>query len=103
MNRRLRILLKLATRLKKEDGCLDTPCWVWQGPHSGNGRGGGYGRVQLDGATMAVHRVMWTVINGPIPHKKQIDHECCNRRCANPGHLTMVTHRQNQRRRRQRG
>lgn len=78
----------------------NTGCWVWQGSHSGFGRGGGYPRMSLDGATMAVHRVMWTNENGIIPHKKQIDHKCKNRLCVNPEHLELVTHKQNQRRRR---
>lgn len=56
--------------------------------------------MSLDGATMAVHRVMWTNINGIIPHKKQIDHKCKNRLCVNPNHLELVTHKQNQKRRR---
>lgn len=77
-------------------------CWVWQGTHSGTGRGGGYPRMSLDGATMAVHRVMWSCVNGPIPHKKQIDHTCENRMCVNPDHLEMVTNLQNQRRKKKR-
>ncbi len=75
-------------------------CWVWQGPCSGGGRGGGYGRMSLNGQTVAVHRVVFTHYNGYIPGKKQIDHICRNRRCCNPDHLEMVTHKQNQRRRR---
>ena len=55
--------------------------------------------MSVDGATMAVHRVMWAIQNGPIPHKKQIDHLCGNRLCCNPTHLDLVTHKQNQRRR----
>lgn len=74
-------------------------CLVWDGPCSGNGRGGGYGRIALGGTTMAVHRVSYTLHFGIIPHKKQIDHTCKNRRCFNPKHLEMVTHKQNQKRR----
>jgi hypothetical protein len=76
---------------------LDTPCWLWTGPDSGTGRGGGYPRMSLDGATVAVHITMWVIENGPVPPRKQIDHRCTNRRCVNPGHLQMVTHRKNQR------
>jgi hypothetical protein len=74
-------------------------CMLWTGSHSGTGRGGGYGRISLDGATMAVHRVMWTNEHGIIPHKKQIDHKCKNRLCINIDHLELVTHKQNQKRR----
>ena len=74
-------------------------CWEWTGPDSGTGRGGGYGRLCVDGATMAVHIVMWVIFNGPVPPRKQIDHTCNRRRCCNPEHLEMVTHKRNQRRR----
>lgn len=74
-------------------------CWLWQGPTSGGGRGGGYARMSLDGQTVAVHIVMWVNRNGYVPGKKQIDHTCRRRNCVNPDHLEMVTHRQNQRRR----
>lgn len=97
MCRREEILALLEERTYK---CPDTGCWIWQGQTSGNGRGGGYGRVALGGTTMAVHRVAYTHFYGIIPHKKQIDHLCKNRACWNPDHLDMVTHKQNQRRRR---
>lgn len=75
-------------------------CWIWQGPDSGKGRGGGYGRMSLSGCTVATHIVIYTHYFGYIPYGKQIDHLCKNRACCNPNHLEMVTHKQNQRRRR---
>jgi len=77
---------------------VPSPCHEWQGGTSGNGRGGGYARISIDGHTAAAHRVMWTNENGYIPGKKQIDHLCENRMCVNELHLEMVTHRQNQKR-----
>lgn len=76
-----------------------SPCHIWTGPHSGNGRGGGYGRMSLDGQTVAVHLVAYTHFFGYIPSKKQVDHLCNNRLCWNPLHLELVTHLTNQRRR----
>lgn len=55
--------------------------------------------MALDGQTVAVHIVMWTNEHGFVPGKKQLDHLCRNRRCVNPEHLELVTHRQNQKRR----
>lgn len=95
-NRRDHILSKVRQRIAVD---VTTECWVWQGPHSGTGRGGGYPRMKLDGQTVAVHRVVFTHFNGYVPGKKQIDHTCRNRMCVNPDHLEMVTHRENQRRR----
>lgn len=76
-----------------------SPCHIWQGGDSGSGRGGGYARMSLDGQTVAVHIVSFTNKNGFVPGKKQIDHLCNNRLCVNDEHLEMVTHKQNQRRR----
>lgn len=94
--RREGILLKVLSRVHIDP---ETGCWVWEGHTSGNGRGGGYPRMCLDGQTVAVHRVMFTQAYGYIPGKKQIDHICRNRLCVNPEHLEMVTHKENQRRR----
>lgn len=95
MSRRHDIYRKILTRIKIDvDGC-----WIWQGPTSGNGRGGGYGRMSLDGQTVAVHLVMFTHVHGYIPGKKQVDHKCRKRLCCNPKCLELVTHKENQRRR----
>ena len=102
-NRRLLILQKVLDRVRIVPRTCDRGerwcCWEWQGPTSGDGRGGGYPRMKLDGQTVAVHRVMFTLFHGYVPGKKQIDHKCRNRLCVNPFHLEMVTHRQNQKRR----
>jgi hypothetical protein len=55
--------------------------------------------MSLDGHTVAVHRAMFVLFNGPVSGRKQIDHVCRNRLCVNPDHLEMVTHRENCRRR----
>ena len=75
-----------------------TECWEWTGANSGYGRGGGYGRIKVDGCTSAVHRVMWSNYNGYISKNRQIDHLCRNRICCNPAHLESVTNQENQRR-----
>jgi hypothetical protein len=99
MDRRARIEAKVRARVQETPGPLDTPCWLWTGPDSGGGRGGGYARMSLDGQTVAVHIVMWTNAHGFVPGHKQLDHLCRNRLCVNPAHLELVTHKQNQKRR----
>lgn len=79
-----------------------TGCWEWQGSDSGTGRGGGYGRISIDGCTAAVHIVVFTHFFGYIPGKKQVDHTCNNRICCNPEHLELVSHKVNQKRKVQR-
>lgn len=80
------------------------PCLEWQAGDSGKpgrgqakGRGHSYARMTLDGCTCAVHRVIWTTLNGYLPVKKQLDHLCKNRKCVI--HCEKVTHKENQRRR----
>lgn len=98
-DRRQLIRDKIMARVRIVPGPLDTPCHEWVGPDSGEGRGGGYPRMCLNGHTVAVHIVSFVNENGFVPRKKQIDHKCRNRRCVNKEHLEMVTHRENQRRR----
>lgn len=95
MTRRDRIRDKIMARVVK----TPSGCWLWTGPTSGEGRGGGYPRMSLDGQTVAVHIVLWTNEHGYVPGKKQLDHTCRTRRCVNPDHLELVTHKQNQKRR----
>lgn len=98
LSRREALWAKVMARVRVEPN----GCWIWLGPTSGEtGRGRGYPRMCVDGATMAVHKVMWIIKHGPIPPKKQLDHVCRNRLCVNPDlpHNEMVTHKKNQRRR----
>ncbi|MFP3556376.1 HNH endonuclease signature motif containing protein [Paraburkholderia sp. SIMBA_049] len=104
LDRRSSILDRIMERVLVEDRgfILDgkpSPCHIWQGPTSGEGKGGGYGRMSLNAQTVAVHLVVYTHYFGYIPGKKQIDHLCNHRLCCNPSHLEMVTHLRNQRRR----
>lgn len=94
-------------KLKKKTDMIDlgftikskpSPCFIWKGADSGNGRGGGYGKMSLNNTTCYTHIVAYTHFYGYIPPKKQIDHLCCNRRCWNPEHLELVSHKENQRR-----
>ena len=80
----------------------ETGCWIWTKGDSGNGRGGGYGRVYYQGQMVAAHRLMYVLTHGYLHRSQQVDHTCCNRRCINPAHLQATTHKENQRRRAQR-
>lgn len=96
--RRWAVYQKLLARSVVIDRGYKSPCFEWTGPTSGSGRGGSYGRMNLDGATVATHIAGWTNFNGLIPPRKQLDHKCENRRCWREDHLELVTHKQNQKR-----
>jgi hypothetical protein len=100
-DRRMSILRKMMRRVEISTSPFyhGTPCWVWTGPTSGNGRGGNYPRMSMDGATVAVHIVMYTHVFGYVPYNKTIDHECKNRLCISPWHLSKVSMQENYRRR----
>lgn len=104
LDRRGSILDRIMERVVVQDlGFLfegqPSPCHIWTGPTSGEGKGGGYGRMSLNGQTVATHLVVYTHYFGYIPGKKQIDHLCNHRLCCNPVHLELVSHLRNQRRR----
>lgn len=82
------------TGYKGPDG-QPSPCHLWTGSDSGDGRGGGYPRMYLDGQTMAVHKVNWTNEHGIIPGRKTLDHLCRMRLCVREDHLEMVTQKRN--------
>jgi hypothetical protein len=101
-DRRDEIMLRIHARVEVVDtGFMlngePSPCHLWTGPTSGEGRGGGYGRMSLGSQTVAVHLVVYTHYYGYIPGKKQIDHKCNTRLCCHPAHLELVTHLKNQR------
>ena len=64
-------------------------CWLVT-PHSGDG----YARVSFDNGRTSVlaHRVSWEVHNGrTIPKDHAVHHECHQRNCVNPRHLTLLS------------
>lgn len=81
-------------------------CWLWSLYTTHRG----YGQVRVRNEGLVVHRLVWTLIHGPIAPGLVVDHTCHNgsgcaggprclhRRCANPAHLEPVTNADNLRR-----
>jgi len=82
-------------------------CWPWLGGTTRGVRGGGrYGlwEIRAAGKTFRLrpHRVVFTLLSGPIPEGLTLDHVkelCTNTLCCNPSHLEPVTQSVNSMRR----
>lgn len=69
-------------------------CWPWMGHLSGSGRQK-HGAMSVHGTTKSAHRLVYTVVKGPIPPGLVIRHACDNPLCCNPSHLDVGTQREN--------
>lgn len=81
------ILARLeAKTVRDENGC-----WLWTGCEIGKG----YGGLTVQGRNWQVHRLGYRLFRGEITKGMYVCHTCDVRRCWNPDHLWLGTHRQN--------
>ena len=66
-------------------------CWPWKGSVMTRG----YGAVSWKGKTVYVHRLIYSLMKGPIPKKHVVMHICSFAPCCNPAHLRVGTYREN--------
>lgn len=63
-------------------------CWRWTGHFYSNG----YGKLQRVGLSSTLaHRIVYALLEGPIPEGLELDHLCRHRWCVRPSHLEPVT------------
>lgn len=68
-----------------------TGCWLW----TGHLMSGGYAEMFFRGKLWRVHRLAYWFWKGEFDLKLDICHTCDIKRCVNPDHLWLGTHRQN--------
>ena len=74
------VLDRLFSRIEPEPS---SGCWLWIGMAYKRG----YGFAFWQGRREYVHRIMFTLIVGPIPLDHDLHHKCRVRSCCNPQHL----------------
>ncbi len=90
----------LARFWKKVDRRGPADCWLWSGTITRGIRGGSpYGIWQTpDGHHLRPHRLVYTLLVGPIPEGLTLDHvhgRCSSTLCVNPAHLEPVSQSEN--------
>jgi hypothetical protein len=70
----------------------ESGCWLWTGYRNPKG----YGQFAFgNGRRFMAHRLAFAATGQVIPEEMQLDHLCRVRNCVNPGHLEIVTSREN--------
>lgn len=70
---------------------INDKCWEWQGNLGKNG----YGKIRNNLEHWSTHRLSYFIFKGEIPDDILVCHTCDNKKCINPDHLYLGTHKDN--------
>jgi len=70
-------------------------CWLWTGSLNTNGYGIVWFRPNGVKTGYLAHRLVWELINGPIPEGLKVLHRCDNPPCVRIEHLSLGTQSDN--------
>lgn len=88
----LQVLCLLPKAIRAKILAADSGCCLWTGAQFTTG----YGLLNYEGKLWKAHRLIWTLVNGPIPPRIHCLHHCDTPLCVNPSHLFLGTNRDNQ-------
>lgn len=89
--------MSLKDRVEQLRGAYgDNACWPWPGAKSDRGYASVNSKTVPGCTSRYGHRLVYTLVKGPIPPGLTLDHLCRNTMCVNPAHLEPVTKHINQ-------
>lgn len=86
---------KMLFRFWKKVSILENGCWQWNGATAGRGYGMFWWKDNGRCGNGLSHMFSYLAFRGEYDRSLKLDHDCENKLCVNPMHLTPVTNRFN--------